>query len=62
VRLYAATSAWLEAKGGKRPLWRQAEVDAAVNRLREEMGEPAFAAAWEAGCGMTWEEAAAYAL
>jgi hypothetical protein len=38
------------------------EHEAQVAQTRERLGESAFAAAWEAGSALTWEQAVAYAL
>jgi predicted ATPase/DNA-binding SARP family transcriptional activator len=40
----------------------QATHEARRGEIKQALGEEAFAAAWEAGCAMTWEEAIAYAL
>ena len=40
----------------------QAEVDKTIAAVREALGEDAFAAAWDAGRAMTWEQAVEFAM
>ena len=37
-------------------------MDKQMASVREALGEEAFAAAWDAGRAMTWEQAVEYAL
>ncbi len=46
------------------PLYRHRweEFERQIAFAKDTLGEEAFAAAWEAGRAMTWEQAVAYAL
>ena len=62
VQMVASTAAWHEEIGGK-PLPYLAELnERTLNSSRSQLGDTAFAMAWEAGKRMTLETAAAMAL
>ena len=65
ARLFGAAEAFLEVVGG--PVYSYYRPDRArrahlIAAGRTALGEPAFAAAWEEGRALTFEEAVAYAL
>jgi tetratricopeptide (TPR) repeat protein len=62
ARLFAAGDALREAGGALLPVTEQEENRRQVSRVRELLGEEAFAAAWEEGRAKSLEEAVAYAL
>jgi len=62
ARLGGAASALRESIGSPRSPAEQEEIDQQVAAVREALGEAAFAAAWDAGRAMTWEQAVEYAL
>ena len=57
-----AASALRESIGSPWSPAEQEEIDQQVAAVREALGEAAFAAAWDAGRAMTWEQAVEYAL
>jgi predicted ATPase/class 3 adenylate cyclase/tetratricopeptide (TPR) repeat protein len=62
ARLWAAAAALREAIGSPLPPNDREEQESKIAMAKEALGEAAFAAAWEEGRAMTWEQAAAYAL
>jgi non-specific serine/threonine protein kinase len=60
--LFAAADALREAMGTPWTVWEAAENKADVARLRTQLGDEAFQAAWAEGRAMTLEQAVAYAL
>jgi non-specific serine/threonine protein kinase len=63
ARLFGSAARLREAVGAlKRPPIEQRGYEDDVNLVREALGETAFAATWEAGRALTWEEAVAEAL
>jgi predicted ATPase/DNA-binding SARP family transcriptional activator len=62
ARLWGAAEALREELRAVLPPNEREEYERLVSQAREALGEEAFAAAWEAGRAMTWEEAIAYAL
>jgi tetratricopeptide (TPR) repeat protein len=62
VRLLAAAEAWREAAAMARPPVEAARYQNALAALRSALGEPSFTAAWEAGLGLSSEQAIAEAL
>ena len=62
ARLGGAASALRESIGSPRSLADQADMVKTMAAVREALGEEAFAAAWEAGRAMPWEQAVEYAL
>ncbi len=62
ARLEGASSALRESIGSFRPPLDQENMEKTMASVREALGEEAFAAAWEAGRAMTWEQAVEYAL
>ncbi len=62
VRLLAAANALLKATEVVSTVADQAEFDQLVTRLRGNLGEEAFAAAWTEGRAMTMKQAVEYAL
>ena len=62
ARLLAAAEARSEALESPLPPCERGEHDRNVDGVRAALGEDAFAAAWEAGRALTWEQAVAYAL
>jgi DNA-binding CsgD family transcriptional regulator/tetratricopeptide (TPR) repeat protein len=62
ARLFGAAAALLEASGQVVKAVDRTEYDRNAAVARAQVGEDAFAAAWEAGRAMTIEQAIAYAL
>ncbi len=62
ARLWGAMANLREATGSPLPPNEREEFDRRVAESQAALGETAFAAAWEAGRAMTWEQAVAYAL
>jgi predicted ATPase/DNA-binding SARP family transcriptional activator len=62
ARLYAAASSLREAAQISVTADQLAEYQANIEQLRQQLGEMAFKAAWEAGDGMTLEDVVGYAL
>jgi predicted ATPase/DNA-binding SARP family transcriptional activator/Tfp pilus assembly protein PilF len=62
ARLWGAASALRESIGARQFSEQQEDQERHMATAREEMGEAAFAAAWEIGRALTWEQAVAYAL
>lgn len=62
AHLYGAADSLRQDLGAPLPSSELPKHSALVATLRESMGEEVFAAAWEAGQKMTWEQAAEYAL
>jgi tetratricopeptide (TPR) repeat protein len=62
ARLYGAAEAIREAIAFRWSPVDREEYDRQVAGLRGALGEAAFAAAWNAGRGLTWRQAADYAL
>jgi predicted ATPase/DNA-binding SARP family transcriptional activator len=62
VRLWGAAHALRERIGSPKPLHAREKYDQQLAEARSALGEEAFAAAWEAGCALTWEGAVDYAL
>jgi tetratricopeptide (TPR) repeat protein len=62
VRLLAAAHALREAIGTPLSPDKQPEQEERLLALREALGDTAFAAAWDAGRALTWEQAVAEAL
>ena len=60
--LEGAASVLRESIKIPRPPMEQAEVDKTIVAVREALGEATFAAAWDAGRAMSWEQAVAFAL
>jgi DNA-binding CsgD family transcriptional regulator len=61
ARLFGAAAAIRDDKGIARFPMYQAGYDAAIESLRDELGERAFDAAWAEGAALSIEEAIAYA-
>jgi predicted ATPase/DNA-binding SARP family transcriptional activator len=59
ARLFGAAASWWEGVPVPR---EQTETEAHLAALRVVLGDAAFAAAWEAGRALTWEQALALAL
>jgi hypothetical protein len=62
ARLLAATRALLESIGVRLENVYLSEYERTLAAVREELGELAFAAAWERGRSMAVEQAIAYAM
>ena len=62
ARLLGAAASLRQLIAGPRAPVYEPDYDALQNALRTALGENAFAAAWEAGRAMTWEQAVAYGL
>ena len=62
ARLGAAASGLRESIGNPRPPAEQGKLDAQVAAVHAALGETAFAAMWDAGRAMPWEQAVEYAL
>ena len=62
ARFGGAASALRESIGSPRPPAFQEEADKTMASAREALGEDTFAAAWDAGQAMSWEQAVEYAL
>jgi len=62
VCLYGAAAALRESIGAALPPEDRKEADLTLNALRAALGEAAFAAAFDAGRALDWEQAIAYAL
>jgi predicted ATPase/class 3 adenylate cyclase len=62
ARLWGAAEALREAIGSPRPAREREEYAEQVAVARAALGDAAFAAAWEAGRALPWEQAVAYAL
>lgn len=62
VRLLAAAEAWRESAAMSRPPVEATRHQNAIAALRSVLSEPSFAAAWEAGLGLSSEQAIAEAL
>jgi hypothetical protein len=60
--LYGAVAALREATGAREPPLDRARYARSVHRVRERLGEAAFAEAWSEGQVMPLEQAIAYAL
>jgi hypothetical protein len=58
ARLFGAAQALQDAIGFA--FWR--EYESHIAALRQHLGETTFAAAWESGHAMSWQQAADYAL
>lgn len=62
ARMLGAATTLRETIGAPLPPVDQPENHSHRSKLRAELGEAAFGAAWKEGCAMTWERATAYAL
>ena len=62
ARLGGAASALRESIGSPRSPAEQEQIDQPATAARQELGEDAFAAAWDAGRAMTMEQVVEYAL
>jgi ATP/maltotriose-dependent transcriptional regulator MalT len=62
TRLLGAAGAVRETLGTPVPPIYRADQEALVAAVRAALSKEAFAAAWQAGQVMTWEQAVAYAL
>ncbi|HLK60985.1 MAG TPA: tetratricopeptide repeat protein [Chthonomonadaceae bacterium] len=62
AQLYGAAAALREEAGTPSPALEQAEIDAALPRLRMQLGDARFRAAYQAGQRLTLQEAIEYAL
>jgi predicted ATPase/DNA-binding SARP family transcriptional activator len=62
VRLLGATHAVRESIGAPLPRIEQGRYDRQVEQARAAVNQDTFAAAWEEGRALTWEQAADYAL
>jgi len=62
ARLGGAAASLRESLDAPRSPAEQAEVDKTIAAVREALGEDAFAAAWDAGRAMTWEQAVEFAM
>ena len=62
VSLWGATQSLREITGAVLPLHEQGKYEQHMSQARSAMGADAFAAAWEAGRALTWEQATDYAL
>lgn len=60
--LWGASEALRQSVGVPIPLRERQEYDRQVAQARAALGEDVFAAAWEEGRTLTWEQAAAAAL
>jgi hypothetical protein len=61
-RLLGAAAALRATIGYPVAPYEQEEYAREIATLRAALGEPAFAAAWESGRALTWQEATGYAL
>jgi hypothetical protein len=62
TRLGATAERWTRALAVTLVPDHRAALNAALERARADLGEPAFAAAWSEGDAMSTEQAVAYAL
>ena len=62
ARLGGAASALRESIGSPQTPAEQETTDKTMGAVREALGGGAFAAAWDAGRAMSWEQAVEYAL
>ena len=62
VRLWSAADALRKQIGAALHPNEQPRYDQEIAKARQDLGEAAFAAAWDAGRAMTWEQAVEYAL
>ncbi|MGH2352397.1 MAG: tetratricopeptide repeat protein, partial [Chloroflexota bacterium] len=62
IRIAGAAAAMREASGVPLTPSAQGKLESALHAARQALGETATAAAWEAGCTLSVEEAVAYAL
>src|SRR5262249_4998789 len=62
VCLWGAADTIRECMGARRPPNEQKRYDGQVAQARTALGDVAFAAAWEEGRTMSWEQAVAFSL
>jgi tetratricopeptide (TPR) repeat protein len=61
VQLFGAAEGLRERAGAPHSPNRHSHVERVLGQARAELGDDAFATAWQAGCRMSLDEAAAYA-